>query len=190
MFFPGPMRHSSLFWVTKNTMHSFTIIFRQLFLRPSLINAFHLVFKFPPKFIQRLNTLPTTMSNLSNFRNATLTAKNNRDEESADNTDTVPILSAATCYFSFHPYYAGLTPRTVITTQAFKPTEEHKMSGDDDEWPYLEYEAGEVFDVRGSKGDMWFVQKQEVDGNVVAGWVWVGHLANTGEEKRKEKNAM
>ncbi|KAI5794597.1 hypothetical protein FPQ18DRAFT_303967 [Pyronema domesticum] len=130
------------------------------------------------------------MSNLSNFRNATLTAKNNRDEESADNTDTVPILSAATCYFSFHPYYAGLTPRTVITTQAFKPTEEHKMSGDDDEWPYLEYEAGEVFDVRGSKGDMWFVQKQEVDGNVVAGWVWVGHLANTGEEKRKEKNAI
>jgi hypothetical protein len=35
----------------------------------------------------------------------------------------------------------------VVTTQAFKPTEEHKMPGDDDEWPYLEYEVGEVFDV-------------------------------------------
>jgi hypothetical protein len=34
------------------------------------------------------------------------------------------------------------------------------------------------------------VRKQEVDGNVVAGWVWVGHLANTGEEKWKEQNAM
>ncbi|KAI5820817.1 hypothetical protein BZA77DRAFT_348784 [Pyronema omphalodes] len=98
----------------------------------------------------------------------------------AGNTKTVPIPPSSTCYFSFHPYYAINKPRTGITTQAFIPTIEHKMLGDDGDWPYLEYEVGEVIEVLGRKGDTLLVQKVEVDGSVVGGWVWSGHVRDIG----------
>jgi len=43
-------------------------------------------------------------------------------------------------------------------------------------YPYLTYQAGEIFDVIGEKGELWLAKNQDDPSNRV-GWIWSKHFA-------------
>lgn len=43
-------------------------------------------------------------------------------------------------------------------------------------YPYLTYQAGEIFDVMAEKGELWLAKNQDDPGNGV-GWIWSKHFA-------------
>ncbi|KAG4437681.1 hypothetical protein IFR05_006843 [Cadophora sp. M221] len=58
-------------------------------------------------------------------------------------------------------------------------------------WPYLTYEAGEIFDVIGEKGRLWLAKGHDDPLNKL-GWLWSNHFAritmdDRGEEDREEE---
>jgi len=43
-------------------------------------------------------------------------------------------------------------------------------------YPYLTYQAGEIFDVIGEKGELWLAKNQD-DPSDQVGWIWSKHFA-------------
>jgi hypothetical protein len=43
-------------------------------------------------------------------------------------------------------------------------------------YPYLIYQAGEIFDVLGEKGELWLAKNQD-DPDDRVGWIWSKHFA-------------
>jgi hypothetical protein len=43
-------------------------------------------------------------------------------------------------------------------------------------FPYLTYVQGEIFDVVGTKGEIWLAKNQD-DANGELGWIWCKHFA-------------
>jgi len=45
-------------------------------------------------------------------------------------------------------------------------------------YPYLTYQAGEIFDVIGEKGELWLAKNQDdPPDNIEVGWIWSKHFA-------------
>lgn len=48
-------------------------------------------------------------------------------------------------------------------------------------YPYLTYQAGEIFDVIGEKGELWLAKNQD-DPNNLVGWLWSKHFAKLADD--------
>ncbi|ORY65813.1 uncharacterized protein BCR38DRAFT_483492 [Pseudomassariella vexata] len=48
-------------------------------------------------------------------------------------------------------------------------------------YPYLTYQAGEIFDVIGEKGELWLAKNQDDPSNLV-GWLWSKHFAKLADD--------
>ncbi|KAH7354772.1 hypothetical protein BKA65DRAFT_228383 [Rhexocercosporidium sp. MPI-PUGE-AT-0058] len=54
-------------------------------------------------------------------------------------------------------------------------------------WPYLAYQAGEIFDVIGEKGELWLAKGHDDSLNKL-GWLWSKHFARLTKDDRGEED--